>query len=33
MWKIAIGLFIGVLFLAPEAKAQFARQEVSRVPK
>src|SRR5262249_165826 len=28
MWKIAIGLVIGALLAAPDAKAQFARQEV-----
>jgi len=28
MWKIAIALFIGVLPLAPEANAQYARQEL-----
>src|SRR4029079_2135410 len=28
MWKIAIALFLGVLVLAPEANAQYARQEL-----
>ena len=28
MWKIAIGLLIGILVLMPEANAQFARQDV-----
>jgi dienelactone hydrolase len=28
MWKIATGLFMGVLLLAPEANAQYAREEL-----
>jgi dienelactone hydrolase len=28
MWKLAIGLFIGALLLAPDANAQYARQEL-----
>ena len=28
MWKLAIGLFIGALLWAPDANAQYARQEL-----